>query len=266
MVLGKGSTTATLTTGDVQQLLASAYDDLLVGAGLDLTHKRVLVIIPDGTRTAPVPLMFRLLYEQLGRRVAQLDYVIALGTHPPMSQEAIDQLVGATAAERAERYPNVRIFNHEWHNPRMLQTIGIISRSEVAELSGGLLVDDVPVTLNCLIFEYDLLLICGPVFPHEVAGFSGGAKYRFHPLARSANDQYAHHRCEGYSCSARHCTGGRICDTSAPLPCDSDARHRVAWSLHQRPLRSVESCSRSLGTARHHLCRPPFSQGTLCPS
>ena len=97
MVLGKGSTTATLTTEDVQQLLASAYGDLLVGAGLDPAHKRVLVIIPDGTRTAPVPLMFRLLYEQLGRRVAQLDYVIALGTHPPMSQKAIDQLVGATA-------------------------------------------------------------------------------------------------------------------------------------------------------------------------
>jgi nickel-dependent lactate racemase len=183
MVLGKGSTTTTLTTEDVQQLLASAYDDLLVGAGLDPAHKRVLVIIPDGTRTAPIALMFRLLYEQFGRRVAHLDYVIALGTHPSMSQEAIDHLVGTTAAERAERYPNVRIFNHEWHNPHMLQTIGFISHSEVAELSGGLLVDDVPVTLNRLILEYDLLLICGPVFPHEVAGFSGGAKYLFPGIA-----------------------------------------------------------------------------------
>jgi len=88
-----------------------------------------------------------------------------------------------TAAERAERYPNVRIFNHDWANPQMLTTIGVISRSEAAELSGGLLVDDVPVTLNRLIFEYDLLLICGPVFPHEVAGFSGGAKYLFPGIA-----------------------------------------------------------------------------------
>src|SRR5437763_9834164 len=192
MVLEKGSTTATLTTEDVQQLLASAYGDLLVGAGLDPAHKRVLVIIPDGTRTAPVPLMFRLLYEQLGRRVAQLDYVIALGTHPSMSQEAIDQLVGATAAVRAERYPNVRIFNHEWHNPHMLQTIGVISRSEVAELSGGLLVDDVPVTLNRLIFEYDVLLLCGPVFPHEVAGFSGGAKYLFPGIAGAEIIDFTH--------------------------------------------------------------------------
>ena len=54
----------------------------------------MLVIIPDGTRTAPIPLLFRLLYEQIGRRVARLDYLIALGTHPPMSEEAIEQLVG----------------------------------------------------------------------------------------------------------------------------------------------------------------------------
>src|SRR5581483_9183007 len=136
MVLGKGSTTATLTTEDVQQLLASADEQLLVGAGLDPANKRVLVIIPDGTRTAPIPLMFRLLYEQFGRRAAQMDYLIALGTHPPMLPDAIDHLVGmtavqrvndeegytiktpyidhlvgTTAAERAERYPNVRIFN-----------------------------------------------------------------------------------------------------------------------------------------------------------
>ncbi len=184
MVLGKGSTTATLTTEDIQALLASAVDEqLLVGAGLDPTSKRVLVIIPDGTRTAPIPLMFRLLYQQLGRRVAQLDYLIALGTHPHMSQEAIDHLVGVTASERAEHYPNVHIFNHDWSNPQILQTIGVISRSEAAELTGGLLVDDVSVTLNRLIFEYDLLLICGPVFPHEVAGFSGGAKYLFPGIA-----------------------------------------------------------------------------------
>jgi nickel-dependent lactate racemase len=183
MVLGKGSTTATLTTEDIQELLATAYDELLVGAGLDPAGKRVLVIIPDGTRTAPIPLMFRLLYEQLGRRVAQLDYLIALGTHPHMSQEAIDLLVGSTAAERAERYPNVHIYNHDWADPQMLQTIGVISRSEAGELSEGLLADDVPVTLNRLIFEYDLLLICGPVFPHEVAGFSGGAKYLFPGIA-----------------------------------------------------------------------------------
>lgn len=173
MIQGKGSTTEILTVEDVQELIALACDPL------PLDGKRVLVIIPDGTRSAPIPLIFRLLYEQLGRRVTHLDYLIALGTHPPMTEEAIERLVGVRAGERAERYPNVRIFNHHWAQPEMLETAGVISRREAAHLTGGLLAEDVPVTLNRLIFEYDHLIICGPVFPHEVAGFSGGAKYLF---------------------------------------------------------------------------------------
>lgn len=183
MVVGKGSTTATLTAEDIQQLMATADHETLGGAEYDPAGKRVLVIIPDGTRTSPIPLLFRLIYEWIGRRAAQLDYLIALGTHQPMSPEAIDHRVGATAAERAEHYPNVRIFNHDWANPAMLETIGVISRAEANELTGGLLVDDVPVTLNRMISDYDLLLVCGPVFPHEVAGFSGGAKYLFPGIA-----------------------------------------------------------------------------------
>jgi nickel-dependent lactate racemase len=37
----------------------------------------------------------------------------------------------------------------------------------------------VEVTFNKLIFDYDRVLIVGPVFPHEVVGFSGGNKYFF---------------------------------------------------------------------------------------
>ncbi len=176
-VQGKGSTTEILTDEAVRELVASACERLPVDG------TRVLVIIPDGTRTAPIPLFFRLLYEQLGQRVAQLDYLIALGTHPPMPEEAIERLVGVSAEQRAQRYPNVHIFNHHWSQPDMLRTIGTISREEAARLTDGLLVDEVPVTLNRLIFEYDQLIICGPVFPHEVAGFSGGAKYLFPGIA-----------------------------------------------------------------------------------
>jgi nickel-dependent lactate racemase len=183
MMLGKSSPTTALSPDDVQDLLASAHADLLAGSEHDLTGRRVLVIIPDGTRTAPISLLFRLLYQQFGRQVAQLDYLIALGTHPPMSLEAIDRLVGVPSSERAERYSNVRIFNHEWNNPRALETIGVISREEAGALTNGLLVDEVPVTLNRLVSDYDLVMICGPVFPHEVAGFSGGAKYLFPGIA-----------------------------------------------------------------------------------
>ena len=176
-VIGAGSSDRELTDDDAREILARALDRL------PLDGKRVLVLIPDSTRTAPIPLLFRLLHAQVGARVQALDYLIALGTHPPMEPGAIDRLVGVGAAERAERYPNVHIFNHDWANPQALQTIGVISRTEANTLSGGLLADDVPVTLNRLVTEYDLTLICGPVFPHEVAGFSGGAKYLFPGVA-----------------------------------------------------------------------------------
>ncbi len=177
MVLGSGSTTEALAPDAVHHLLAQQFD------ASPLESKRVLVIIPDGTRSAPMPLLFRLLYEQIGRRVARLDYLIALGTHPPMSDEAIDRLVGVSAAERAASYPKTQIFNHRWDQPAALQTIGVISREETARLTNGLLAEDVPVTLNRLIVEYYQVIICGPVFPHEVAGFSGGAKYLFPGIA-----------------------------------------------------------------------------------
>ncbi len=177
MLLGKGTATTTLTRDDVHDLVAQACEQLPVDG------KRVLVIIPDGTRTAPIPLFFRTLYANLGKRVASLDYLIALGTHPPMNEVEIERLVGVSAQERDEHYPNVHIFNHQWSNPAMLETIGTITRQEAEQLTSGLLVDEVPITLNRMIFDYDQLIICGPVFPHEVAGFSGGAKYLFPGIA-----------------------------------------------------------------------------------
>src|SRR5579859_3761118 len=99
MMFGKGSATEILSAGGVGQLLAQTCE------GLAVDGKRVLVIIPDGTRTAPLPLIFRLLYEQLGQRAACLDYIIALGTHPPMAEKALERLVGVSASERAMNYP-----------------------------------------------------------------------------------------------------------------------------------------------------------------
>ena len=186
MVVGKGSTAATLTPEEVRQLVAEACDPL------PLDGKRVLAIIPDGTRTAPIPLLCRLLHEQLGRRVARLDYLIALGTHPPMSEEAIGRLVGASAAERVKQYPNTQVFNHRWDMPETLQTIGVIARQEASRLTDGLLAEEVSVVLNKLIFDYDQLIICGPVFPHEVAGFSGGAKYLFPGIAEPDIINFTH--------------------------------------------------------------------------
>lgn len=141
--------------------------------------KRVLLIIPDGTRTAPVGLMFKALHARIGGVTGKFDVMIALGTHPAMSDEAINTRVEISAEERATTYKDVEFINHEWDNPEALRDLGVIPAAEISELSGGLFSMDVPVHINKRLYDYDQIIIIGPVFPHEVVGFSGGNKYLF---------------------------------------------------------------------------------------
>jgi nickel-dependent lactate racemase len=150
---------------------------------LPLHDKRVLVIIPDPTRTMPLPLFFRTIVAALQGRARQVDFLVALGTHPPLSEAELLALVGLTTAEKAEKYKQVHLFNHAWHDPDMLTLVGEISAEQVEQISHGMLQQSVPVRLNRLILDYDHLLVCGPVFPHEVVGFSGGNKYFFPGIA-----------------------------------------------------------------------------------
>ncbi|HZS47829.1 MAG TPA: lactate racemase domain-containing protein, partial [Blastocatellia bacterium] len=173
MVIGKGSETGSLTEDDVRELMAAAIAD----AGL--SGKRILIIIPDGTRTAPIPMMFRLFFEHLGKDAASLDYLIALGTHRIMTEAEINRLVGITTSQRSTRYSNVRILNHRWDLPETFVTLGQIATDEVEELTGGLMRQSVNVRINKIVLDYDCLIVCGPTFPHEVVGFSGGNKYFF---------------------------------------------------------------------------------------
>jgi len=145
-----------------------------------LTGKRVLFIIPDQTRSMPMPVMFRALFEAVNGRAAKMDFLIALGTHPPMSNTMIEKLLGISDEERKGIYKDIGIFNHEWQNPDALTCLGEISAEEIGTLSGGLLFQSAKVTINKRILDYDHLIVVGPVFPHEVVGFSGGNKY-FYP-------------------------------------------------------------------------------------
>jgi nickel-dependent lactate racemase len=149
----------------------------------DYRGKRVLLIVPDGTRTAPVGMVFRGLHRQIGGVTQGLDVLIALGTHQPMSEETICQRLEITTAERQSTYRQIHFFNHAWSDPTKLQQVGVITRDEIKELSGGLFALDVTVAINRLVFDYDQVIIAGPVFPHEVVGFSGGNKYLFPGVA-----------------------------------------------------------------------------------
>jgi len=172
--------------GSPQRLLAPSEIEAIVASGLsrlELDGRRVLVIIPDHTRTMPLPLFFRLLTQELSGRAAALDFLVALGTHPPMSEVELCRLVGITPEQLAGPYRHIHLINHAWSDPQALVTLGVIPREEIESITGGLLSVEVPVRLNRLVLEYDHILICGPVFPHEVVGFSGGNKYFFPGIA-----------------------------------------------------------------------------------
>ncbi|MES2309426.1 MAG: lactate racemase domain-containing protein [Verrucomicrobiota bacterium] len=141
--------------------------------------KKVLLIIPDGTRSAPIGLMFKSIFDAIGLSASKLDILVALGTHPPMSEEAICGRLEISMEERKGVYSKVVFYNHEWDNPKALRTIGKISREQIKTLSDGLFDMEVSVEVNSRIYDYDEIIIIGPVFPHEVVGFSGGNKYLF---------------------------------------------------------------------------------------
>jgi nickel-dependent lactate racemase len=171
MTLGKSAMDRVLSRDEVRQVVAQAAADL------KLKGKRVLTIIPDGTRTMPMPLIFQLLQEELGAQAAASDYLVALGTHPLMNETQLTRLMGCPVVNGS--CGTARVFNHRWDLPGTFVDLGTIPADKVAEASGGLLSEPILVKINRLLFDYDQVLICGPVFPHEVVGFSGGNKYLF---------------------------------------------------------------------------------------
>jgi nickel-dependent lactate racemase len=171
MVKGIGSPDWVLVETEVRTLLeqgtpASLFD-----------RKRVLVLTPDATRTCPLPMIIRSVGDVIGARAAKLDFMVALGTHTPLAHKDILKLFGID--ESRKRFDGSQFFNHEWGRQDSFARIGAFTQEEVEDLSEGRLKEKVPIVINKKILDYDLVLIAGPVFPHEVVGYSGGAKYLF---------------------------------------------------------------------------------------
>ena len=176
----------TQTAGGPDQVLDSdAVRSFVLGAlaGEDLDGRSVCVIVPDGTRSCPLPLLVGAVHEALAGRATQITVLIALGTHAAMADPAGH--VGGP-------YPGVEVRNHEWWEPDRLVSLGKIEAERVAELSQGRLRAPIDVVLNRAVVEHDVCLVIGPVFPHEVVGFSGGNKYFFPGVAGQEIIDFSH--------------------------------------------------------------------------
>ena len=155
---------------------------LTKGLAGKFTGQKVLVLIPDHTRSLPLPDLFRMIVQVL-RDAGQLNFMVALGTHPGYSEEGLNRLVGISEQERATVYRHIGLFNHAWDDPAALTSLGVLEGDEIKSLAGPdwhpSLPSEVDIRINKAALEHDAILIVGPTFPHEVVGFSGGAKYLF---------------------------------------------------------------------------------------
>ncbi len=172
--------------GGADQVLTSEQVTAFVAqslAGVDLDGRTVCVIVPDGTRSCPLPLLIGAIHDALHGRVASMTALVALGTHAAMDEQQLAGWLGYPAGELASRYPGLTVLNHRWNDPDTFVDLGIIPAARIGTLSGGLLHAAVDVKLNRAVAEHDIALVVGPVFPHEVVGFSGGNKYFFPGVA-----------------------------------------------------------------------------------
>ena len=145
-------------------------------ARIDVDGKSVCLLVPDDTRSCPLPQLLPLIYAALESRATSITALIALGTHAAMSDAAINKFFAA-GEDVKSLWPKMQFINHEWWDHNSFVSLGTVTPSQLKEISEGRLDYEVPIEINRIATEADVTIVVGPVFPHEVVGFSGGAKY-----------------------------------------------------------------------------------------
>jgi nickel-dependent lactate racemase len=179
LLIGKGSPNSALTESDIRDIAESALSSVT-------SSRKVLAIIPDTSRDDNTHILFPIVHEILrSKGVTTFNALVAQGTHPPISDAEKLEKVGL------ERFRG-NIFDHEWDNPDQLAVIGQLHAKDVGQASGGAYSQDVKIKINKLVLDHDLILILGATTPHEVVGFSGGAKYFFPGVSGAALTNATH--------------------------------------------------------------------------
>lgn len=175
-----------LDDDQVRQFIADSL------AAEDLDGRSVCLVVPDGTRSCPLPLLVSAVHQALHGRASQITVLIALGTHAAMSPEHLATHLGYAETGLESTYPGMTVINHEWWKPETFVSVGFIDADRVARVSEGRMRQPVEVVLNRAVVEHDVSLVVGPVFPHEVVGFSGGNKYFFPGVAGQEVIDFSH--------------------------------------------------------------------------
>ena len=159
-----------LTPAQVRDIVHDGVRSMGLGRGA-----RILGITPDNTRSFDPSVVHEFL-AACHDRGFPTGLLIANGTHEPMPDRKICEFLKLDAVP--ETAGRVQVFNHSAPGEELAE-FGLLPHAEIAELSGGRIGADIPVTVNRRLLDYDAAVVLGPVFPHEVVGMSGGWKYFF---------------------------------------------------------------------------------------
>lgn len=121
---------------------------------------RVCFLVNDSTRVARSEYFLPILVDELkeaGAKEADMFIVFTNGTHRPLSQEEMTELVGEDIARR------ITLINHDCHDNEQLISMGETSRGT-------------PLQVNSLVARADKRILTGSIVYHFFAGFGGGRK------------------------------------------------------------------------------------------
>ncbi len=120
------------------------------------------VVVSDNTRPVPykepngiLPPIIETLRKS---NVKKITILIACGTHRPMTEAEIGDMLGESVSQK-----DIEVINHIATDESMLRTVGSTDRTP-------------KVTVNRHYLDADLKIATGLVEPHFMAGFSGGRK------------------------------------------------------------------------------------------
>lgn len=134
--------------------------------------KKTLIIPPDFTRFhSNAGFITNSYYHILVDKNIEVEILLALGTHKPMSKDEIEKMYGDI--------PQDRFLIHDWCND--VVRIGEVPAEYLFEITEGLWNEPIDVEVNKLIMDesYDLILSVGQVVPHEVIGMANHSKNIF---------------------------------------------------------------------------------------
>jgi nickel-dependent lactate racemase len=121
--------------------------------------EKILLLVDDITRPTPVSTILPVLLDELRveEKGLEVKILIALGTHRKMTREEMESRVGAGV------FASYPVLNHDWEDERALIDLGRTPNGT-------------PIKVNRLAEESDLCMGIGTILPHNLAGWSGGAK------------------------------------------------------------------------------------------